>query len=133
MSDSPSRPPAPSVSAFKSRSGLGRLWRALGYSWAGLRDAVRYEAAFRQELAVGLPLVALAWVIAPGRLQALALTAVIVFVWVVELLNSALEALADTVTIENHPLIARAKDMGSAAVMLSLVLAALVWGVVLWP
>ena len=64
-------------------------------------------------------------------LQAVALLAVVVLVWIVELLNSALEALADSVTLEHHPLIGRAKDIGSAAVMLSIGLAALTWGVVL--
>ncbi|MCU7374506.1 diacylglycerol kinase [Paucibacter sp. O1-1] len=121
------------TSAFKSRSGLARLWRATGYSWAGLRAAWRHEAAFRQELAVGLPLIALAWWLAPDRWQALLLTAAIVQVWLVELLNSAIEALADAVTVERHPLLGRAKDLGSAAVMLSLLLAVGVWLAVFWP
>lgn len=125
--------PATSASPFKSRAGLDRLWRAAGYSWAGLRAALRHEAAFRQELAVGLPLVALAWLIAPGRWQALAMTAVIFFVFVVELLNSAIEALADAVSVDTHPLLGRAKDLGSAAVMGSIGIAVLTWLVALWP
>jgi len=120
-------------SSFKSRGGLQRVWRAAGYSWAGLRAALRHEAAFRQELALGLPLLLLAWVLAPTRWQALALSASIVLVWIVELLNSAIEALADAVSAERHPLLGRAKDLGSAAVMLALTLSVATWAVVFWP
>lgn len=116
---------------LKSRGGLARVWRALGYSRAGFTAAIRHEAAFRQELALGLPMVVLAWWLAPTLLQALALVAVVVLVWIVELINSAIEALADRVSNDLHPLLGRAKDLGSAAVMLSLALAALTWAVVL--
>ncbi len=126
-------PPPPATSAFKSRSGLQRVLRATGYSLAGLRAAWLHEAAFRQELALGLPLIALAWWLAPDRWQALLLTAAVLQVWMVELLNSAIEALADAVSLERHPLLGRAKDLGSAAVMLSLGLAALCWLAVFWP
>ncbi|MDH5338627.1 MAG: diacylglycerol kinase [Rubrivivax sp.] len=125
--------PSPGDSAFKSRGGLGRVWRALGYSMAGLRAALRHEAAFRQELALGLPLMGLAPWVAPGRWAALAMIASILLVLVVELLNSAVEALADAVSPEPHPMLGRAKDLGSAAVMLSLLLAAATWAVALWP
>ena len=118
---------------FKSRGGLRRVWQATRYSLAGLRAAVRHEAAFRQELAVGLPLLLLVPFIAPGRWQALVLAGSVVAVWVVELLNSALEAVADAVSAEQHPLLGRAKDIGSAAVMLTLLSAGCVWLVVLWP
>ena len=134
-SDDSAQPPSgqgPS-SPFKSTSGWRRVLAAAGYSWAGLKAAVRHEAAFRQELALGIPLVALAWWLAPGRWQALALTASVVLVWIVELLNSSIEALADTVSREAHPLIGRAKDLGSAAVMGSLLLCGLTWAVVFWP
>lgn len=126
-------PTEPAASPFKSRSGLQRLWRALGYSLAGLRAAVRHEAAFRQELLVGVPALALAWWLAPDRWGALAMSLAVLAVWVVELLNSALEAVCDAVSLESHPLIGRAKDIGSAAVMVSLLGAVLVWAVVLWP
>ncbi len=121
------------AAGFKSRPGLQRIVRAAGYSLAGLRLAVRHEAAFRQELALGVPLLVVAWWAAPGRWHALALTASVLLVWLVELLNSALEALADAVTGEPHPLVGRAKDMGSAAVAVALAIAVLVWGVVFWP
>ena len=123
----------PPESAFKSRGGLQRVWRAMGYSLAGLRAAVRHEAAFRQELALGLPMLLLVPWLAPGRWQALLMAGSVVAVWVVELLNSAVEALADALSVEEHPLLGRAKDLGSAAVMLSLVFAGVVWVVVLWP
>ena len=120
-------------SAFKSRGGLRRVLNAFGYSLAGLRAAVRHEAAFRQELALGLPMIVLALFIAPGRWEALAMIASVLLVWVVELLNSAVEALADAVTVDQHPLLGRAKDLGSAAVMICLMLAAATWTVALWP
>jgi diacylglycerol kinase (ATP) len=128
----PAEPPARS-SPFKSRGGLQRVWRAAGYSWAGLRAALRHEAAFRQELALGLPLLVLAWVLAPTRWHALALSASIALVWILELFNSAIEALADAVSAEHHPLLGRAKDLGSAAVGLALGLCVATWVVVFWP
>lgn len=112
--------------------GAQRLWHALRHSLQGLRSACVQEAAFRQELAVGVPLVLIAPWVAPGRWQLLALWASVVLVWMTELLNSAIEALADRVSQDDNPLIGQAKDMGSAAVMLSLLLAACTWLVVLW-
>lgn len=120
-------------SAFKSRGGLRRVWNAMGYSLAGLRAALRHEAAFRQELAIGLPMLLLVPWLAPGRWQGLAMAGSVVLVWVVELLNSAIEALADAQSTDHHPLLGRAKDLGSAAVMMSLCLAVAVWAVALWP
>jgi diacylglycerol kinase (ATP) len=131
MSDPNPGPEPTPVGPFKSQPGLARVWHAVRYSRDGLLAAFRHEAAFRQELAVGLPLIALSWWIAPGRWHALAMTLSIVMVFVVELLNSAVEALADAVSLQSHPLIKRAKDMGSAAVMLSIAAAALVWLVAL--
>jgi diacylglycerol kinase (ATP) len=123
-------PPEEAVSAYKSRSGLQRILRATGYSWAGLKAAFRHEAAFRQELLLGVPLVVAAWWVGRTPLQIAALIGVVVLVWIVELLNSAIEAVADAVSLETHPLVGRAKDLGSAAVMLSLLLVLLTWGAV---
>lgn len=120
-------------SPMKSRSGLQRLWRATGYSWAGLKAAWRYEAAFRQELFVGVPAIALALWFAPGRWQMLVLIGSVLLVLVVELLNSAIEALADAISPDAHPLLGRAKDLGSAAVMVTLALAVVCWITVFWP
>ena len=131
MSDTP--PDDTPASAFKSRGGLRRIAKAAGYSLAGLRAAIRHEAAFRQELALAVPLLLLVPWLAPGRWQALCMAGSVVLVLVVELLNSAVEALADAITVERHTLLGRAKDLGSAAVMLSLIFAAAVWVVALWP
>lgn len=120
-------------SAFKSRGGARRVFNALRYSLAGLRAAVRHEAAFRQELMLAVPMLLLVPFVAPGRWQALMMAGSVLAVLVVELLNSALEALADAISLEQHPLLGRAKDLGSAAVMLTLLFAGAVWLVVLWP
>ncbi len=134
-SEAPADTPAatPAATALKSKGGLGRLVKAARYSFFGLRAALRHEAAFRQEVAMGLPLLLLVPWIAPGRWQALCMAGSVVAVWVVELLNSAVEALADAVTLDRHPLLGRAKDIGSAAVLLSLTFAVVVWVVALWP
>ena len=125
--------PDPPPSAFKSSPGLARVVAATRYSWQGLRAAWRHEAAFRQEVMLGVPLLALAWWGAPTPLQALALSASVLLVWIVELLNSALEALADAIGVEPHPLLGRAKDLGSAAVFFSLALCGVSYAVVFWP
>ncbi|MBL8308027.1 MAG: diacylglycerol kinase [Rubrivivax sp.] len=128
----PPNPPS-GDSAFKSRGGLRRIFNAARYSLAGFRAAFRHEAAFRQELVLGIPMLLLVPFVAPGRWQALLLAGSVVAVWIVELLNSAVEALADTISTEHHPMLGRAKDIGSAAVMLALVFAGVVWTVILWP
>lgn len=129
----PADKPEAQTSAFKSQGGVRRVWHAVSYSLAGLRAAVRHEAAFRQELLVALPLLVLVPWVAPGRWQALLMAGSVLAVLVVELLNSAVEALADALSLERHPLLGRAKDLGSAAVMLTLLFAAVVWVVALWP
>ena len=123
----------PSRAFAKSRNDLGRLVRATAYSWQGLRAAWQHEAAFRLEVMLGVPMLAVAAWAAPNRWQALALGLSVLAVWIVELLNSAVEALADAVSVERHPLIGRAKDMASAAVTLSLLALVLTWGAVFWP
>lgn len=122
-----------SNSTFKSTGGLRRVLNATRFSLAGLRAAARHEASFRQELVVGVPLLlAVPW-LAPGKVEGLLMAGSVLLVWIVELLNSALEALADAVSVSHHPLIGRAKDIGSAAVMFCLLQAGLVWAVLLWP
>ena len=119
--------------ASKGDGGLRHVVNATRYSWAGLRAALRHEASFRQELLVGIPLLlAVPW-LAAGPVEGLLMAGSVVLLWVVELLNSALEAVADALTTDHHPLIGRAKDIGSAAVMFCLLFVALVWGVLLWP
>lgn len=114
-------------SSHKSKGGLGRLVNALRYSKQGLCVAFRYEAAFRQELLAAVVLLPFAFWLSQSVLEFALLFGSLLFVLIVELLNSALEAVADAVTIEHHPLIGRAKDLASAAVLLSLMLVAVVW------
>lgn len=119
------------VSQFKSKSGLKRITSALGYSIDGLRAAWRHEHAFRQELMVVAPGIVVALLLPVSRLEKLALVAVLLLVLIVELLNSAVEAVVDRVSFERHPLSKNAKDLGSAAVLLACLLAAATWAVVL--
>lgn len=104
-----------------------RVLAAMRYSWQGLAAACRHEAAFRQELALLVVLTPLAFWVSSSVGELLLLLGVVVLVLIVELLNSAIEAVADAVTLEHHPLIGRAKDLGSAAVFLAISLAVAVW------
>jgi len=115
------------TSPFKSRSGLSRLIAATGYSWKGLVAAVKHEAAFRQELALVIILLPVAFWIADSVAELLLLVGSLLMVLIVELVNSAIEALADAISLEHHPLLGRAKDLGSAAVFLAVLFAAMVW------
>ncbi len=117
-------------SPFKSHGGLRRIVRAAGYSWAGFKAALRHEAAFRQELALGLPLLLAAPWVGRSVAEALLLAGSVVAVWVAELLNSALEALADEIGLDRRERLGRAKDLGSAAVTLALLMALVTWGAV---
>ena len=121
------------VSEFKSKSGLKRISSALGYSIDGLRAAWRHEHAFRQELVVVVPGIVIALLLPVSRLEKVALVAVLLLVLIVELLNSAVEAVVDRVSFERHPLSKNAKDLGSAAVLLACLLAAATWLLVLLP
>ena len=118
---------------MKGNSGLKRIILAAGYSAKGLQAAFRHEAAFRQELLLVALLTPLACWLDLEPLQRLLLIAVLLLVLIVELLNSSLEAVVDRIGAERHELSGRAKDLGSAAVLLSLVLAAATWGTILWP
>ena len=111
----------------KSKSGLTRIWRAFFYSLAGFSAALKYEHAFRQELILCLVLLPFAVFLPLDRVEHIILIMTLMFVLVVELLNSAIEAIVDRVSLENHELSKRAKDLGSAAVFLSLVVTALAW------
>lgn len=121
----------PDRSPFKSHGGLSRILRAGGYSWQGLTAALRHEAAFRQELALGLPLLLAAPFVGRTLAESMLLGGCVLLVWIVELLNSGLEALADEIALERRERLGRAKDLGSAAVMLALLGALGVWGCVL--
>ncbi|MHB1354268.1 MAG: diacylglycerol kinase [Thiobacillus sp.] len=118
-------------SPFKGKTGLRRVLNALGYSLAGLVAAFKSEDAFRQESFLALLLVPLALALGRTGVERALMIGAVLLVLIVELLNSALEAAADRISLEHHTLIKRAKDMGSAAVMISLVNAAAIWGLVL--
>lgn len=121
------------VSEFKSRSGVKRIFSAFFYSLDGLRTAWRYEHAFRQEMMIVVPGVIVALMIPVTVLERIALIGVLLMVLIVELLNSAIEAVVDRVSLEKNPLSKNAKDLGSAAVMLSFIFALLTWGLIVLP
>ena len=109
-------------------TGLSRVINATGYSMKGLSSAWRHEAAFRQELLLMIVLTPLAFVMGKELLQTLFLLVLAWLIVVVEILNSAIEAVVDRIGHEHHELSGRAKDLGSAAVFIALALNALVWG-----
>lgn len=120
-------------SPFKGKTGVQRVINATRYSLEGLAAAARHEDAFRQELILAAIMVPLGlWLGANGVERAL-LVGSVLMVLVVELLNSAVEATVDRVSLEDHQLAKRAKDIGSAAVMMSLVTLGVVWLLVLLP
>lgn len=115
----------------QSAGDIGRIVRAGSYSASGLRAAIRKEAAFRQELILSVVLVPLGAWLGEDGVERILLIGSIVAVLIVELLNSAVEATVDRISKKHHKLSGRAKDMGSAAVYLSLLLAILTWALVL--
>lgn len=118
-------------SPFKGKTGLRRVWNALHYSLDGLKAAYRHEDAFRQEAWLALILIPAAFFMpASGTGKALMVGSVLL-VLIVELLNSAVEAVVDRVSLERHLLAKRAKDIGSAAVLISLLNVLAVWVLVL--
>jgi len=120
------------ISPFKGKTGLARILNAAVYSWAGLRAAYRHEDAFRQEIFLLLPLLPLAVYLGDSGIERALMIASLLGVLIVELLNSAVEAAVDRVSLEQHPLIKRAKDMGSAAVMIALLNVVVVWALLLF-
>lgn len=120
-------------SPFKGAQGLRRLINALGYSRDGLASAWKHEAAFREETLLAAVAVPLGLWLGDGGVEKALLVGCILLVLIVELLNSAVEAVVDRVSDEHHELSKRAKDIGSAAVLLTLLLAAGTWGLILVP
>lgn len=120
------------VSEFKSKSGLKRIFSAMMYSIDGFKAAWRHEHAFRQELVLVVIGAIVALSLKISAVEKLVLIAVLVMVLMVELINSALEAVVDRVSLERHPLSKNAKDLGSAAVMLAMLTAAASWTVILF-
>jgi len=138
---SASAPPRPGVDSHpptvepvnpqKNRKGLSRVWHALGYSMAGLR-AGWSETAFRQEAIASLVLVPLAFWLGGNWVETVLLAGTVLLIMIVELLNTGIETAIDRIGPEWHDLSKRAKDMGSAAVLLSLLLCAGTWTVALY-
>ena len=124
--------PEDQTSPHKNRAGLVRIWRALLYSFAGLASAFRTEPAFRLEVAGAAVLVPVAVALPTTHVQSALLLGAVLLVLVVELLNSAVEATVDRISLDDHELAGKAKDAGSAAVFVSLVNCAAVWGLVLY-
>ncbi|MEI7429231.1 MAG: diacylglycerol kinase [Betaproteobacteria bacterium] len=119
-------------SPFKGKTGLQRVWNALNYSLAGLRAAFVCEDAFRQEAFLAAVLIPASFFMPVSGLGRGVMIASVLLVLIVELLNSAIEAAVDRVSLDRHHLSKRAKDIGSAAVLLALVNVAVVWSCVLF-
>ncbi len=119
-------------SPYKGKTGLRRLWNAFGYSLAGFRAAYKHEDAFRVEVWTALVFIPLAlWLPVSTTGKALMIGSVLLVI-IVELINSAIEATVDRISLESHDLAKRAKDISSAAVLVSLINAAVVWALVLF-
>lgn len=132
MSNPERQSPTPAgASAHKGRTGARRLWYALFHSLDGLRAALRHEAAFRQEALLAVVLIPVALFTPAAAAGKALMVASILLVLIVELLNSAVEAVVDRISLEHHALAKRAKDLGSAAVMLALIDVPVVWLLVL--
>ena len=121
------------ATALKSVSGVARIGKAFQYSMQGLTHAVRFEAAFRQELVIAIPAIMGVWFLPVTMVEKIVLLATVVLMLIVELLNSAIEATVDRVSTERHPLSGRAKDLGSAAVLLAVLLMVTAWMLIAGP
>ena len=121
-----------SESPFKGKTGLTRLINALRYSLDGFAAAYRHEDAFRQETLLAVVLIPLALFLPATAIGKALMISSVILVLIVELLNSAVEAVVDRVSLERHHLAKRAKDIGSAAVLLALVNVVATWGLVLF-
>jgi diacylglycerol kinase (ATP) len=118
-------------SPHKGKTGLRRVWNAFHYSLAGLAAAYRHEDAFRQESLLAAVLVPVALFLPVAGIGKALMVASVLLVIIVELINSAVEATVDRISLENHLLAKRAKDIGSAAVLIALINVLVVWLLVL--
>lgn len=119
-------------SPYKGKRGLKRVINALLYSIDGLKAALKFEDAFRQEMLLALAMIPLALFLRHGAVDRAVMIGSVLLVLVVELLNSAVEAAVDRISFEHHHLIKRAKDMGSAAVLIALINVLVSWGLILF-
>ena len=118
-------------SPHKGKTGLKRLANAFKYSFAGLREAYRHEDAFRQEVILAIILIPLAFWLEEQWLGRALMISCVFLVLIVELINSAIEATVDRISLDDHKLAKRAKDIGSAAVLIGLLNLLVVWLLVL--
>lgn len=126
------QPAREGANPHKGYTGLTRVIRATGHSAAGLQAAWRFESAFRQECLLFLALLPLGVWLGTTWMERAVLIGSAALVLIVELLNSAVESAVDRISMEHHELSKRAKDLGSAAVLVSLVLCGAVWAAALW-
>ncbi|MGD8875327.1 MAG: diacylglycerol kinase [Gammaproteobacteria bacterium] len=112
------------------KTGLRRIWKAMFYSLQGITVAWQHEAAFRQEAVLSIILIPLAFLVGDSAVERALLAGSCLLVLVTELLNSAIEATVDRIGSDQHELSGRAKDMGSAAVFISLCTVGLTWGLI---
>jgi diacylglycerol kinase (ATP) len=120
-------------SPFKGKRGIARIVQAFFNSLAGLADAWTHESAFRQEILLAMVLIPAACLVPVTAAERALLIGAVLVVMIVELLNSSVEAAIDRISFDHHSLSKRAKDIGSAAVFMALVLLALVWGLIVPP
>ncbi|MCC8400922.1 diacylglycerol kinase [Paraburkholderia sp. MMS20-SJTN17] len=131
---SPDDPLAPlPFNPYKGNRGLTRAWHAMKNSLAGFRVAIREESAFRQELTLAAILIPCGLVVPVEPVSRVLLLGSVLLVLIVELLNSSVEAAIDRISLERHELSRRAKDLGSAAVMVALGMCVMTWGVIVGP
>jgi diacylglycerol kinase (ATP) len=138
--DAPSEPLSPDdplaplpFNPYKGNRGLTRAWHAMKNSLAGFRVAIREESAFRQELTLAAILIPCGLVVPVDPVSRVLLLGSVLLVLIVELLNSSVEAAIDRISLERHELSRRAKDLGSAAVMVALGMCLMTWGVIVGP
>jgi diacylglycerol kinase (ATP) len=125
--------PVEAKSPFKGKTGITRIVQAFFNSLTGLADAWRHESAFRQEIMLAVVLIPVALLMRVTAVERALLIATLLLVIIVELLNSSIEAAIDRISFDLHLLSRRAKDLGSAAVLVALLLSGIVWGVILTP
>jgi diacylglycerol kinase (ATP) len=123
---------SPQESPHKGKTGIKRVWNAFFYSLEGFGAAWKHEDAFRQETLLALVFIPLALYFGGTAIGRALMIASVLLVLIVELINSAIEATVDRISLENHHLAKRAKDIGSAAVLVALINVLAVWGLVLF-
>jgi diacylglycerol kinase (ATP) len=124
-------PPPQERNHHKGKTGLKRAWNALFYSMAGFKAAFKHEDAFRQEVILAAVLIPAAFLLGHAAIERALMIGSVLLVLLVELINSAIEATVDRISLEDHNLAKRAKDIGSAAVFVSLANVVVIWGLIL--